>query len=220
VTSKTKLIVFTSLISILCLLFFVLNSSNETSTPIKKIATPLTHTDGKSPHEETHPVVSTSASIETENLNDDSISESGEGEEEQILLWNISDIIIENALPFSPVIHNPETIELNPNWASEFEEFDEIILPLPHKKVAVIVETKSVFPNGDISWSGHLSGFGDQYPVLITIGKNISFGTITTPEGEYTVEIKGTTGTVYKTPRVDELSSDDSPDFLIPDEDT
>ncbi|MBL4867020.1 MAG: hypothetical protein JKY67_11670 [Pseudomonadales bacterium] len=155
------------------------------------------------------------------NMNSD-LSENGELEEteetEEIRLWAISETIDDNAPPLNPAIHDPLTIELSPEWSSQFQEFDEVTLPLPHDDIVVVVEKRTVFPNGDISWNGHLSGYEDQYPVMITVGKTSSFGTITTPNGEYTVEINGSTGTVYKTPRVDQLSADGSPDFLIPDE--
>ena len=154
-------------------------------------------------------------------LEDEEQLETESDEIDPIVLWTLasSDLLSSlNTAPTHPAIHDPYVITLDSGWSTQFQEFDEVTLHLPNEDAIVIIENRSVFPNGDISWSGHLSGYEDQYPTVMTIGKTISFGTITTPNGEYTIEVKGTIGTVYKTPRVDELSSDDSPDFLIPDE--
>ena len=154
-----------------------------------------------------------------EELENEEKLETESDEIDPIVLWTLaSSDHLDSTVPTHPAIHDPYVITLDSSWSTQFQEFDEVTLHLPNEDAIVIIENRSVSPNGDISWSGHLSGYEDQYPTVMTIGKTISFGTITTPSGEYTIEVKGTTGTVYKTPRVDELSSDDSPDFLIPDE--
>lgn len=117
----------------------------------------------------------------------------------------------------SSVIHRPELIKLNPKWTENFNVNESITFSLPHSDFTAVLEKKSHFNNGSVSWTGHLVGLDKPYPVTFTIGKNTGFGTINTPEGEYSIEIKGDTGTVYKTPRVDQISTEGHPDFLIPD---
>ncbi len=82
--------------------------------------------------------------------------------------------------------------------------------------VSAVIEKKRVFPNGDISWNGHLESEGDDFPVTITIGKQVSFATITTPSGEYTVEAEGDKGWVYENPDMSHLQDEENPDVLIP----
>ena len=109
-----------------------------------------------------------------------------------------------------------KAIEMENEWQSKFDIGEDIDFPLTDKTVTAQIEAVSEFPNGDQSWTGHLKGYEDEYLVVVTVGKKVSFATVLTPEGEYTVEIVDDIGTVYKTPEVHELSSDDNPDYLIP----
>lgn len=80
--------------------------------------------------------------------------------------------------------------------------------------VLVGVESIKHHPDGGVSWSGHLQGYGNDYPVVVTYGENSAFATITTPEGSYTMESTGGLGWLYKNPSEFELSTHGSTDVL------
>ncbi len=85
-----------------------------------------------------------------------------------------------------------------------------------HRSVSAVVKNKRIFTNGDISWGGHLEGYGDRYPVVITVGKKSSFGTITTPEGEFALEVYGDNGWIYEKPDMSQFIDTTESDVLIP----
>jgi hypothetical protein len=92
---------------------------------------------------------------------------------------------------------------------------EQIQLPMLNgKQVLVNVESSTANPNGDYTWSGHLDGFGSDYPVVMTYGEHSIFATITTPEGSYTMESLDGSGWLYKNPAEVELSTPGAKDFL------
>ncbi|MEE2733240.1 MAG: hypothetical protein VYA55_20645 [Pseudomonadota bacterium] len=82
------------------------------------------------------------------------------------------------------------------------------------KQVTVNVKNSQVTRNGDYSWSGHLDGYGDDYPVVMTYGKTSTFAMITTPEGSYSMESVEGVGWLYKNPAEHELTRPGHEDFL------
>lgn len=76
------------------------------------------------------------------------------------------------------------------------------------------VESTLTNPNGDYTWSGHLEGYGTDYPVVMTYGEHSVFATITTPQGSYTMESKDGLGWLYKNPAEIELSNPGAKDYL------
>ncbi|RLU01853.1 hypothetical protein [Ketobacter sp.] len=82
------------------------------------------------------------------------------------------------------------------------------------KQVTVNVKNSTVTRNGDYSWSGHLDGYGDDYPVVMTYGKTSTFAMITTPEGSYSMESVEGVGWLYKNPAEHELTRPGHEDFL------
>ena len=92
---------------------------------------------------------------------------------------------------------------------------DQISFPM-FSGSSVVVDVQSVknYPDGGFGWSGHLQGFGDDYPVVVTYGERSAFATITTPEGSFTMESTDGLGWLYKNPSEFELSTHGSTDVL------
>ncbi len=91
----------------------------------------------------------------------------------------------------------------------------EFLLP-GGERVQAVVEQVQLHQNGDESWTGHLQGHGDQYPVAVTTGANSAFATITTPNGSYSMEAVRGAGWVYKNPSETELANPGHIDQVIP----
>lgn len=94
-------------------------------------------------------------------------------------------------------------------------EGDRVELSLLDGKTATVEVKRGVFSqNGDYSWSGHLEGYGTDYPVVVTYGDNASFAMITTPEGSYSMESVNGKGWLYKNPSEEELTTPGNQDYL------
>lgn len=118
-------------------------------------------------------------------------------------------------IPLNSVIREYEVIEINQHPTQTPQVGETVSLPMLNgKKILVDVQTTSLNPNGDKSWSGHLQGYGEDYPIVMTYGQNLIFATITTPEGSYTMESADGVGWLYKNPSELELSDASSKDFL------
>ncbi len=92
---------------------------------------------------------------------------------------------------------------------------DQISFPMfSGSSVVVDVQSIKTYPDGGFSWSGHLQGFGNDYPVVVTYGERSAFATITTPEGSYTMESTDGLGWLYKNPSEFELSTHGGTDVL------
>lgn len=91
---------------------------------------------------------------------------------------------------------------------------EQVSLPILGGIVQAKVESARYLQNGDYSWSGHLYGYGSDYPVVMTYGERSVFATITTPQGSYSMESMDGLGWLYKNPAEIELSAHGSSDFL------
>jgi len=79
------------------------------------------------------------------------------------------------------------------------------------------ITSKKRHKSGSVTVTGNLVDYGDDYSVVLTEGKNMSFGTVTTPNGSYEIEARNGQGYVYSTEAIDSARIDDSKeDFLIP----
>jgi hypothetical protein len=85
------------------------------------------------------------------------------------------------------------------------------------RSITANVKTVKTMSNGDRIWTGHLDGFGNDFSVVMTYGENLTFATINTPDGNYSLEAKDGVGWLYKNPSVLDLAGPDSRDFLVPD---
>ena len=109
------------------------------------------------------------------------------------------------------------TVKLDPHPDHLPAEGEQIVLPMLNgKTIKVNVESSESTENGDYSWSGHLDGHNNDYPIVMTYGENTTFATITTPEGSYSLEAVHGVGWLYKNPAEAELTAPGQNDYLIP----
>lgn len=130
--------------------------------------------------------------------------------------WQMADIKAETpVIPLSEKISDFAVVDVPQKTAAFPALGEQISIPLLHGKSYVAsVESVSNLSNGDYSWSGHLEGYGTDYPVVMTYGDHSVFATITTPEGSYTMESVNGLGWLYKNPAEIELSHPGAKDFL------
>ncbi|MCG8535305.1 MAG: hypothetical protein MI808_09435 [Pseudomonadales bacterium] len=119
-------------------------------------------------------------------------------------------------------IREYDVVTLNEEQLTLPSEGDQMRVPLLNgEQVIVDVKKSKVTRNGDYTWTGHVQGYGTDYPVVMTYGKNSSFAMITTPKGSYSMESVDGVGWLYKNPAEHELTLPGHEDFLeIPDQHT
>lgn len=119
------------------------------------------------------------------------------------------------SIPLSEKITDYAVVQLEQNLAQVPAVGEQVQLPmLGGQSVVANVESTTKNPNGDYTWTGHLEGYGTDYPVVMTYGEHSIFATITTPEGSYTMESIDGLGWLYKNPAEVELSNPGAKDFL------
>lgn len=116
-------------------------------------------------------------------------------------------------IPAGVSIYEPVSVDMeNPAYPAPGERLS---LAMPGgERLQVNVESSTTNPNGDYTWRGHLDGYGDEYPVVMTYGGNSVFATVTTPKGSYTLESVNGSGWIYKNPSEFELSNPGTKDYL------
>ena len=81
------------------------------------------------------------------------------------------------------------------------------------------INTKKTHKNGSVTLTGNLVDSGNKYAVVLTEGKNMSFGTVTTPNGSFEIETRNGVGYVYATDAIDRAYIDHTQtDVIIPQE--
>jgi len=134
--------------------------------------------------------------------------------------WTFSDFdpspgklkLDERVLVKQPISFHRESVE-------QVSVGTQVQFSLPEgEQFSATVEKVQVSGSGSRSWSGHLDGFGNSYPVIFTSGNNTGFATITTPNGSYTLESVNGSGWIYKNPTVGELTEPGAEDFLLIDD--
>lgn len=130
--------------------------------------------------------------------------------------WQMASVKAETpSIPLNEKISDYAIVELSQKPAAFPAVGEQISLPMLHGKVLVAkVESATKLLNGDYTWSGHVEGYGTDYPVVMTYGEHSVFATITTPEGSYTMESINGLGWLYKNPAEVELSHPGAKDFL------
>lgn len=119
------------------------------------------------------------------------------------------------AISLSEKISEYAIVQLDQNASQLPSVGQQIQLPMLNGAAVVAnVETANTNPNGDYTWSGHLQGYGTDYPVVMTYGEHSIFATITTPQGSYTMESIDGLGWLYKNPAEIELSNPGAKDFM------
>ena len=81
---------------------------------------------------------------------------------------------------------------------------DKISLPyMGSGEYEATITSKTTHKNGSVSVMGKLDDLGNDYSIIFTEGKNMSFGTINTPNGTFEIESKNGEGYVYSTNSID-----------------
>jgi len=118
-------------------------------------------------------------------------------------------------IPLNERISAYAVVELDQHPANLPAAGQQILLPMLNgQKIIANVESVNSNPNGDYSWSGHVDGYGTDYPVVMTYGEQSIFATITTPDGSYSMESLDGVGWLYKNPAEVELSTPGTKDYL------
>ena len=101
----------------------------------------------------------------------------------------------------SPLI----AVEIPKGTVSKLNIGDKILLPyMGTGEYEATITEKTTHKNGSVSVTGNLDDSGNQYSVVLTEGKNMSFGTVTTPNGSFEIETKNGQGYVYSTDSIDQ----------------
>ena len=95
---------------------------------------------------------------------------------------------------------------------------DKIELPIPQlgQTFQMQVENVTRHGNGDRSLKGHIDDDETPYSVIMTEGKTITFATINTPGGSFTLEAEGDQGWIMSAADLDYLIDPSLDDFKIP----
>jgi biopolymer transport protein ExbD len=101
----------------------------------------------------------------------------------------------------SPLI----AVEIPKGSVSKLNIGDKISLPyMGTGEYEATITEKTTHKNGSVSVTGNLDDSGNKYSVVLTEGKNMSFGTVTTPNGSFEIEAKDGQGYVYSTDTIDQ----------------
>ena len=147
-----------------------------------------------------------------EDLEDNKILTPKEVEPEMVQ-EEIKDIMVETdmeevkkSFPSKSEVAPLIAIEIPKGAVSKLKVGDKISLPyMGAGEYEAIVTSKTTHKNGSISVSGNLIDSGEQqYLVVLTEGKNMTFGTVTTPNGSFEIESKNGQGFVYSTDTIDQ----------------
>jgi hypothetical protein len=116
-------------------------------------------------------------------------------------------------LPDAVSIYEPVSVDMDSFVYPDVGQQTSVALP-GGERLQVNVKASSANPNGDYTWRGHLDGYGDEYPVVMTYGSSSVFATVTTPNGSYTLESVNGSGWIYKNPSEFELTHPGKNDYL------
>jgi hypothetical protein len=127
---------------------------------------------------------------------------------------------VEKNFPSKEGIKPITAIEIAKNSVANLNIGDTVSLPyMGTGQFDAKITSKTTHTNGSVTVSGNLVDADKQYSVVLTEGKNMTFGTITTPNGSYEIEAKDGQGYVYSTSDIDKEWIDyDKSDTLTPHE--
>jgi hypothetical protein len=78
-----------------------------------------------------------------------------------------------------------------------------------------LASDKIIHKDGSTSITGNLINSNKKYSVVLTQGKNSSFGSLTTPEGTYEIEVLNGKGYVYSVNDIDKKRIDYTKEDVI-----
>jgi hypothetical protein len=146
-------------------------------------------------------------------------------EVEPEMVADVKDIMVETTMsevqkefPSKEGITPTATIALAQGVISKLKVGDTISLPyMGNGEFDAKITKKTTHKNGSVTVTGNLVDTGNQYAVVLTEGKKMSFATVTTPNGSYEIETRNGVGYVYATDDIDKKWIDHSKeDVLIP----
>jgi len=127
---------------------------------------------------------------------------------------------VEKVFPSKEGITPMVAIEMPKNSIKKLNIGDTVSLPnMGNGQFDAKITSKTTHKNGSVSVTGNLVDSGTQYSVVLTEGKNMTFGTVTTPNGSFEIEAKNGQGYVYATSDIDKGWIDyGKEDVLVPTE--
>jgi len=117
-------------------------------------------------------------------------------------------------------IENRAYITLNRLAVTNLKVDDQIEIPIPQHKTAHTALIKQVIKHGEqsTSWTGHLSGYGNSYPIIISQNGSSTIATIDTPNGQYMLEANGENARLTPVRELKKHIDYSKPDFIELDE--
>ena len=141
--------------------------------------------------------------------------------EERKDIWGQTDMDeVEKEFSSKEGVSPLRAIKLPKNSIKSLKVGDTVVLPnMGNGEFEAKISEKKTHKNGSVTVSGNLTGSGNQYAVVLTEGKNMSFGTVTTPNSSFEIETRNGVGYVYSTDDIDRAYIDHSKtDVIVPHE--
>lgn len=111
---------------------------------------------------------------------------------------------VEKNFPSKEGIKPVTAIEMSKNSVAKLNIGDTVSLPyMGTGQFDAKITAKTTHKNGSVTVSGNLVDSNSGHSVVLTEGKNMTFGTVTTPNGSYEIEVKNGQGYVYSTDEID-----------------
>ena len=208
-----KLILLTAIILIAITTYTLLTPSTSNSTVTETIEEEIP----KAPELEDEALIFDEENLNLDNLEDDLKEEKKivpkEVEPEMVEEESeeIKDIMVETdieevkkSFPVKEGINPLIAVEIPKGTIRKLEIGDKVSLPyMGAGEYEATITEKTTHKNGSVSVTGNIFDSGNQYSVVLTEGKSMSFGTVTTPNGSFEIETKDGQGYVYSTDTID-----------------
>ncbi len=124
--------------------------------------------------------------------------------------------IVSQEFPQKDGIEPLSAIEIKKDSISKVKIGDTITLPfVDDAKYRAKISDKIIHKDGSTSITGNLINSNKKYSVVLTQGKNSSFGSLTTPEGTYEIEVLNGKGYVYSVNDIDKKRIDYTKEDVI-----
>ena len=222
-----KIIVGGVLLLLVVLLYFIFSSSKSETVKKNISKSLLTQKVEPQKEKEAFPLLEVEDEVEEDltlalapielNTPKERVPEMVEDEVVDIMVETTMDEVSKNFPPKEGV--KPVTaINLPQHVIANLKIGDTVSLPnMGNGEFNAKITSKKRHKSGSVTVTGNLVDYGDDYSVVLTEGKKMSFGTVTTPNGSYEIEARDGQGYVYSTEAIDSARIDDSKeDFLIP----
>ncbi|MGV6810128.1 MAG: hypothetical protein ACWA5U_09660 [bacterium] len=165
---------------------------------------------------------------EKELIEDDNeeqeLAELMSNETEAILVTDLWEINEKSREALIEAFKLPQNLKRVQGVTMKLNELDRILvgdkIELPNingNSYAATVNHVKSLKSGDLSVQASISAYGTDYPLRITRGKTITFANITTPRGNFQLQIKPNgEGIIIPENELDKLIDTSKPDTIIP----